>query len=189
MADLQKAAEKQLANLEIRSGKSLDELVAMLESSGLSKHGELRSFLKQELSMGHGDANAMVHYFRNRGTALATPEKGSGDPLDEIYVGPKEALRPIHEALVRAMDQFGDYEAAPKKGYISYRRKKQLATVRPATKTRVDVGLNVKGLPATARLIELPPGGMCNYKIQLTRVDEVDEELLSWLRRAFDSAG
>jgi hypothetical protein len=36
--------------------------------------------------------------------------------LDEIYAGPKAALRPIHEALMRAIDGFGEFEVAPKKG-------------------------------------------------------------------------
>jgi hypothetical protein len=59
----------------------------------------------------------------------------------------------------------------------------------PATQTRVEVGLNVKGLTPTSRLVAVPPGGMCQYKVALTQVEEVDEELINWIRQAFDSAG
>ena len=59
----------------------------------------------------------------------------------------------------------------------------------PATNSRVEVGLNMKGVPGTERLLAQPPGGMCQYKVKLTGVTEVDTELLSWLRMAFDSAG
>ena len=76
-----------------------------------------------------------------------------------------------------AIDAFGPFEIAPKKGYVSLRRKKQFAMIGPATKTRVDVGLNMKGVPATERLIELPAGGMCQYKVSLTDAAQVDDEL------------
>ncbi len=72
---------------------------------------------------------------------------------------------------------------------MSLRRKKQFATIGPATNTRVELGLNMRGVPATDRLLELPPGGMCNYKVKLTNLEEVDEDVIAWVRQAFDSAG
>ena len=119
------------------------------------------------------------------GYALEEP----GEGLAEIYSGPKAALRPIHDALIQEIDQVGGYEVAPKKGYVSLRRKKQFAMIGPATKTQVELGLNMKGVPATDRLIELPPGGMCNYKIRLADAGEVDAEVVAWIRLAYDSAG
>ena len=59
----------------------------------------------------------------------------------------------------------------------------------PGSATRVDVGLNMKGVPATARLLAENPGGMCQYKVKLTTPAEVDAELVGWLRQAYDSAG
>lgn len=59
----------------------------------------------------------------------------------------------------------------------------------PATKGRVEVGLNMKDVPATARLIEQPAGGMCQYKIYVTQVAEVDPELIAWIKHAYDNAG
>jgi hypothetical protein len=83
----------------------------------------------------------------------------------------------------------GEFEIAPKKGYLSLRRKKQFAMLGPASKGRIEVGLNMKGVTATDRLLEQPPGGMCQYKVFLTSSDEADAELLAWIQQAYDSAG
>jgi hypothetical protein len=136
--------------------------------------------------MGHGDANTVVHMAKQ--AAAPAPTAGA-EPLDDIYTGPKAALRPIHEALVARIDAFGSYETAPKKGYVSLRRKKQFATVGPATKSEVEIGLNAKDERVAAVFTRLPPGGMCQYKIRIASVDAVDEALLSAIRIAFDEAG
>ncbi|MHB0967308.1 MAG: DUF5655 domain-containing protein, partial [Bellilinea sp.] len=81
-----------------------------------------------------------------------------------------------------------EFEIAPKKTYLSLRRKRQFAMLGPATKARVEVGLNMRGIEPTERLVQLPPGGMCNYKVNLTDTDQVDDELIDWLRTAYDSA-
>ena len=88
-----------------------------------------------------------------------------------------------------AIEGFGPFEVAPKKGYLSLRRKKQFAMVGPATKTQVEVGLNAKDLAAGARLVALPPGGMCQYKVRVAFPEEVDAELVAWMRAAYDAAG
>ena len=190
MSSVDKALETQLKNIQTRTGKTLDELYAIIRKSGLAKHGEIRDMLKRDLSMGHGDANTLVHtYLKSETVGAAASDAGSGDVLDEIYTGPKTALRPIHEKVMEAMNKFGEFEIAPKKGYVSLRRKKQFATVGPATNSRVEVGLNMKGVKGTDRLNELPAGQMCQYKVKLTDVKEVDKELIDWIRQAYDSAG
>jgi hypothetical protein len=61
--------------------------------------------------------------------------------------------------------------------------------VGPATNTKVEVGLNAKALTGSERLVTMPAGGMCNYKVRLGAVHEVDAELAGWLREAFEAAG
>jgi hypothetical protein len=188
MMDLAKAVATQLANIEKRSVKSLNELAALVRASGLSKHGEIRDMLKRDLGLGHGDANTLTHHVLQSDGASAAAGHSDDEVLANIYVGAKAALRPIHDELMRQIGKFGEFEVAPKKTYVSLRRKKQFAMIGPATNTQVEVGLNVKGLTATDRLIELPPKGMCNYKVRLSSVAEVDAEMVQWLKAAFDSA-
>ena len=185
--DIDKALKTQLANIEKRSGKSLAELTAIVKDSGLTKHGELVAMLKQRFGMGHGDANTLVHYARqSAGPQVA--DVATADVLDAIYSGPKARLRPIHEVLMAEIEKFGAFETSPKKGYVSLRGKKQFAMVGPATNTQVEVGLNIKDMKSTARLIEQKPGGMCQYKVRINDTSEVDKELLGWIRQAYDAA-
>ena len=191
MADFDKAVATQLANIEKRIGKSLAELAGIIEASGLTRHGEIVAMLKSTLGMGHGDANTLVHTVKQSDGQSAAKAQGlaADDVVAGFYTGPKAALRPIHDELMAAIREFGPFEEAPKKGYMSLRRKKQFAMIGPATNTRVEVGLNMKGVPATSRLQELPAGQMCNYKVKLTSTAEVNPELIGWIRTAYDSAG
>jgi hypothetical protein len=191
MADLDKALQTQLSNIEKRTGKSLDELTQIVRSSGLAKHGEIRDMLKKSLGMGHGDANTLVHWILQSDGATAAQAAGlsTSDVLDGLYTGPKAELRPIHDRLMERITAFGSFELAPKKTYVSLRRKKQFAMIGPATKTRVDVGLNMKGRAGTDRLRALPPGGMCSHQLRVTEPGQVDDELIGWIREAYEQAG
>jgi hypothetical protein len=189
MSILDQAAQTQLENIQKKTGKSLDELAAFVKSSSLTKHGEIRDMLKRELGLGHGDANALTHVVLRSSGASAAAGKSETEVLDEIYSGKKVDLRPIHNALMKHIDKFGEFKTLPKKGYVSLRRKKQFAMIGPKTNTRVEVGLNVKDLPADKRLLEQPKGSMCNYIVRVTNVNEVDDQLVAWVKSAFESAG
>lgn len=185
MTDPDAALATQLRNIESRTGKTLAQIRAMIASSGLSKHGEQRSWLMTELGLGHGDANTVVHLARR----AAEPAPAGGDALDALYTGAKAGLRPLHEQVMAAISALGPFEIAPKKAYLSLRRKRQFAMLGPATKDRLELGLNVKGLAAHARLKAMPAGGMCQYTVRLGHADELDKTLLAWVRAAYDAAG
>ena len=191
MSSLDKARETQLTNIQSKSGKSIDEIRALIAASGLDRHGEIRSMLMDKLSLGYGDANMLVHFaLESDGQSAAEAAGASGDAvLDEIYAGAKSALRPIHDALLAIAAGFGPFEIVPKKGYVSLRRQKQFAMVGPGTRGRLELGLNMKGVDATPRLTVVPPGGMCQYKVFLTSLEEADQEVAAWLRTAYDAAG
>ncbi len=188
MNDPQQQLRTQLANIEQRTGKPLSELQNLIRGSGLEKHGQIVAMLKTDLGMGHGDANTLAH-------VTLKPELLSGvdddveAKVNEYYSGKKEHLRPIHDAVMKRLEQLGTFEIAPKKTYLSLRRSKQFAMIGPATNTRVDLGLNWKGAPATERLVPEKPGGMCTHVIRLTSVDDVDDEVIHWVEQAFHSAG
>jgi hypothetical protein len=156
MADPQAAVANQIRNIEAKTGKSFAQLCQLIAHSGLTKVSEQRAFLMQSLGLGYGDANMLA---LRAAAAAAAP---AADPLDAIYSGNKAPLRALHERLGAEIDKLGACEKAPKKSYISLRRKKQFAMLGPATKDALELGLNAKQLPASPRLKSMPPGGMCS---------------------------
>ena len=191
MSMIERAKATQLANTQRKTGKTLDELTKFIQSSGLAKHGEIRTMLMEKLGLSYGDAHNLALFVLKADAQLAAKEKGlsTSEVLDEIYTGPKASLRPIHDKLMNAIQLFGEFEIVPKKGYVSLRRKRQFAMLGPATNTRFELGINIKKLEADERLLAQPDGSMCNYKVRLTDIDQVDETVISWVRRAFETAG
>lgn len=188
MSSLDKAVQTQLDNIQKKTGMTLAQLSALVKKSGLTKHGEIRDMLKEKLGLGHGDANALVHAVFASDGALAAQGKDENAVLDEIYTGAKSGFRPIHEKLMKEITKFGEFEVAPKKGYVSLRRKKQFAMIGPKTNTRFEVGINAKDFKKNARLLEQPKGSMCSYIVSLTDVKDVDAELLAWIKSAYEGA-
>ena len=143
--------------------------------------------LKRDLGMGHGDANLIAQTVLQ--ADMAATNLGLEDVLNGIYAGPKAHMHPIHEALMNRIKTFGSFEVAPKKTYVSLRRKKQFAMIGPSTNTRFEVGLKMKAVTPTARLEQMPAGAMCQYRVQLSNPEEVDDELIGWIRHAFETSG
>jgi hypothetical protein len=176
-----------IAGLRDKTGKSLEEWLKILRSSKLTRHKEFMSLLKNEHGLTHGFANMIALQ------ALQTDSHTAGDTaalVDAQYAGAKTGLRPIYDALLAAVRKFGkDVEVSPKKAYVSLRRNKQFAIIQPSTATRVDVGINLKGTVPTERLeISGSFNAMVSHRVRLSKPDDVDAELLAWLKRAYDAA-
>jgi predicted transport protein len=187
MAQTPEQMEASMARtLEEKTGKPLQEWVALARGLGAARHGEIVSRLKAEHGLGHGYANLVAAH-------VLRPAEGApaGDELVEAaFSGPRAALRPWYDALLAEVHAFGpDVELAPKKGYVSLRRSKQFGLVQPSTATRLDVGMVLKGVEPTGRL---EPSGswnaMVTHRVRVTDAAQVDAELVGWLRRAYDAA-
>jgi hypothetical protein len=193
MADPQAALLTQLRNIQTRTGQSIAALQKAAQASGLAKHGERRSWLMERYQLGYGDANTVVTLIGKLPTGLdgapVAPAAPQGDALDAIYSGAKAGLRPLHDAVMMVIASLGPFETAPKKTYISLRRKKQFAMVGPATKEAIEIGLNAKDLPPHARLKLQPPASMCQATTRITSAAEIDATLKGWLQQAYDAAG
>jgi hypothetical protein len=186
MAKADEEFANMVRNLEEKTGKSLDQWIAVAKKSGAQKHGEIVKHLKDN-GLTHGYANLVAH------SALqsASVHADSDDLIEQQYAGAKAALRPAYEKLMKEVRAFGaDLDVSPKKGYVSLRRKKQFALVQPSTATRLDVGINLKGTPAGGRLEESGSfNAMVSHRVRVASADDVNAELVAWLKKAYDAAG
>ena len=186
MSSPEAALQSMMQNLEKQTGKSFDEWIKIVRASKLTRARQITDFLKAEHGLTFGYANMIAL------KALGS-DAGSSNADDLIaaqYSGAKSQLKPIYDELLAAVQKFGsDVEVAPKKAYVSLRRKKQFACFQPSTATRMDVGINLKKTAQTSRL-ELSGSfnSMVSHRVRVTKKSEVDKELISWLRQAYDES-
>jgi hypothetical protein len=189
MATVEAALQSQIRNIEEKHGRTMDEWAALLASRGLSRHGEMMPVLKNEFGLSHGNANRVAIEVGARAGGKPKPAAGT-DAADELYSGKKAGLRPIHDRLMATVCGLGDdVEVAPKKAYLSLRRRKQFALIQPAA-AHVDLGLILPGEPPTGRLERSGSfNAMFTHRVRVPSAAAVDKQLESWLRRAYDAAG
>lgn len=184
---IDKATQTQIANIEKNTGKTLQQWIGITNKSGLAKHGELVSFLKEKHGFTHGNANVVVHFAKQSHAGAA---ENSDDLIIEQYKG-KENLKPWYDKIMSEINKFGkDVEVAPKKAYVSLRRKKQFALIQPSTKDRLDVGLNIKGVAPSGNVEEGAKwNAMCTHRIRIENEKAVNKDLINWIKQAYDQAG
>jgi hypothetical protein len=179
---MDKALQTMIDNMPEKTGKSLDDWTKILAKKGFAKHMEAVKFLKTVHGVTHGFANTIV-------TLSKDSSHSDADLLANQYKG-KEELKPIYEELVKLVKSFGDdVTVTPKKTSVSLIRKKQFALIKPATKTRIDLGIKLKDVAVTDRLENSGPfGSMCTHRVRLHTEKELDQMLTDWLLEAYEKA-
>jgi hypothetical protein len=177
-----KALQTMIDNMPEKTGKSLDEWKIVLNEKGFEKHGEIVKFLKSEHGVTHGYATTIAGLSKEEG-------KSDNDLVLEQYKG-KETLLTMYAVLLNVINSFGnDIQIAPKKANVSLRTSKQFVLIQPTTKTRIDLGLKLRNRPVAGRLESSGPfGTMCTHRIQLTDVSQIDEEVVGYMRDAYEES-
>jgi hypothetical protein len=179
-------AAAMVANLKDKTGKTLEQWVQIARKSKLARHGEIVKHLKGEHGLTHGYANLVaLETLKPTGGAA-----GGDDLVAAQYSGKKADLRPIYDKLIAAIGKLGkDVEVAPKKTYVSLRRNKQFALIQPSSATRVDVGINLKGVPPKGRLEASGSfNAMVSHRVRVEAASQVDRELVGWLKQAYEAS-
>ncbi len=191
MDPVDKAMKTQLANIQSKTGKTLDELRKIAIENDLEKHGQIRKFMIDKFGLGYGDANLVASYARNpNDPAFQDSQEIDTDQLiGQIYSGPKEKFFNLHQKLMAEIGSFGEFTISPKKSNVSLRRKRQFVLLGPATNSRFEVGLNLKQEIKAERVKPQPKGSMCDYIIVVNSEDDIDPQLVSWMRMAYEDAG
>lgn len=183
---MDKATQTMIENLYRNTGKTLEQWVDIVKKQNFAKHGEIVKYLKEHHEFTYGFANLVAHKANET-------DAGSANNQDDLvarqYIG-KEHFKPIYDHLISEIRSFGnDIEIAPKNPYVSLRRKKQFATLNPATKTRFEIGINLKGQEPSGKLEPEKPNAMCSHKISLTDLKDIDKEVIGWIKSAYENVG
>jgi len=176
---MEQALQTMIDNMPEKTGKSLTEWKNILSEKLFSKHSEAVKFLKVEYNVTHGFANTIV-------TLSKKEDLSKEDLVANQYKG-REVLIPIYEELISFIKTLGsDVTITPKKGSVSIIGKRQFVLIKPATKTRIDLGFKLKDKPTTDRLENSGPfGTMCTHRVQITDVNDIDFELKEWIKEAY----
>ncbi|HCS21980.1 MAG TPA: DUF4287 domain-containing protein [Bacteroidetes bacterium] len=168
-----------------KTGKGLDHWIDVVKKSGKEKHMAIVDYLKTEHAFSHGFANFVAHA-ANQSAAASFDD-------DALLIGQykgKEDLRPIYDKLNSEIRKLGnDIAVTPKKDSVSFIRKKQFALIKPASKTRIDLGLKFKAQEPTGILENSGPfGAMCTNRIQIHTLDSINAEVLKWIKAAYEES-
>lgn len=179
---MDQALQTMINNMPEKTGKSLEAWTAILKEQAFEKHGQAVSYLKKEHGVTHGFANTIV--------TLSKQDNSTEEDLVQAQYNGKEVLIPIYDALLAFVNSLGsDVTITPKKGSVSIIRKRQFILIKPATKTRIDLGFKLKDKPTTDRLENSGPfGTMCTHRVRLSDAKEVDDQLKSWIQEAYDKS-
>jgi hypothetical protein len=187
-------AQKWVAELKGKTGRSLDEWLALVKKEGPKDEKARREWLKTKHKLGTNSAWWIAERAEGKGED-DSPEaylKSAAKYVEEQYAGPKEMLRPIFDELLKIGRSMGDdVKVCPCKTIVPLYREHVFAQIRPATNSRVDFGFALtryKGkLPG--RLIDT--GGLAKkdritHRMELTSVSQIDAEVKKWLKTAYD---
>ncbi len=177
---------KMMESIKEKYGKPFDHWVKLVRSQNFSKHGEILKYLKTEHGFTHGFANLVSH--KSKGSDSSS--QNNDTLISNQYKG-KEHFKPLFDTLVKEISSFGaDVQFAPKKAYVSLRRKKQFGALIPSTKTRFEIGINLKGQEGEGILEAITKSGsMFTHKINLSEHTSELKECIGWLKKAYANAG
>jgi predicted transport protein len=169
-----------------KTGKPLQHWIKIIKKSKIEKHSEIIKFLKTEHGFTHGFANFVAMTARQAGAEFFNPD----ELVDSQYSKGKEELRPLYELLIRKIKKIGTgIEIVPKKASVSIKTKKQFALIQPSARTRIDLGLKLRGKPTGKRLKDSGLfGAMCTHRVEVFTKSDIDSELIDWLTEAYEQS-
>lgn len=106
------------------------------------------------------------------------------------FAGKNSKWRRPYEALVENVHAFGpDVSISPTHAYIGLLRNGRKFGILAISTRRLDIGLKLKGTPAAGRFEDAARwNSMVTHRVRITSPEEIDREILSRLREAYERA-
>jgi hypothetical protein len=190
--------QKWVAGLKEKTGRSLEEWVALIKREGPKEEKARREWLKTKHKLGTNSAWFLAERADGRGDEEDSPErylKTAVKYVEEQYSGPKEKLRPIYDELLKLGKSMGaNARACPCKTMVPFYRNHVFAQIKPTTNTRVDLGFALAHYKGKLPKRMIDTGGLAKkdritHRMELKSVDEIDEEVRKWVKTAYELDG
>ncbi len=186
-----------LDKLKDKTGRDIDEWTSLVQKKGPAGTKERREWLKKEHGLGTNSAIWIVDH-ADGGTEIADgdPKRNIGkahEYVEAMFTGPKSGLGPLYDTLYALARSIGeDIRLCPGKTIVPVYRNHVIAQIKPTTRTRIDFGLALKDTPAKGRLIDT--GGLAKkdritHRIEITKLEDIDGYVETWLRKAYAMDG
>jgi hypothetical protein len=183
-----------VATLKDKTGRTLDEWVALVKKSGPKTEDERRAWLKTVHGLGMNRAWGIAEHAEPNGSDFATPEAylaAAERYVESMFSGPKAALLPLYDELLRLGLGIGkDAKACPCRTMVPLYRHHVFAQIKPATQTRIDLGFALGARKPEGRLIDT--GGYAKkdritHRIPISSIKDIDGEVKKWLKTAYEA--
>ena len=185
--------QKWIVDLPQKTGRSLEEWLAIVKEEGPPTEQEQRQWLKRDHGLGANYAWGIAERASGKGGEESDPESyliAAENYVEEMFAGPKAGMRPIYNALLKLGKSLGkDVKACPCKTIVPLYRKHVFAQIKPSTRTRIDFGFALKNTQATGRLIDtggLAKGDRITHRIEIASLADLDDEVKHWLQVAYE---
>jgi len=185
--------QKWIKELPEKTGRSLEEWIALTRKSGPPTEKERCEWLKKEHKLGSNSAAWIAERLEGKGMEEDSPDgylKAAAEWVEAQYSGPRAALRPLYEQLLKLGFSLGkDVKACPCKTMVPFYRNHVFAQIKPSTNSRIDLGFALGNMKTPKRLIDT--GGYekkdrITRRIEVRSIDDIDEELQRWLKKAYE---
>jgi hypothetical protein len=188
--------QKWIAELKGKTGRSLEEWIAVVKESGPDDEKACRLWLKEVHGFGTNSASWLAERAfpkDDKGLVEDDPEsylKAAEAYVEAMYAGSKAGLRPIYDRLLALGLGIGpEAKACPCQTIVPLYRNHVFAQIKPTTRTRIDLGFALGDTAATGRLIDT--GGFqkkdrITHRIPIASLEEIDAEVEEWLKTAYD---
>ncbi len=186
-------AQKWVADLKEKTGRTLEEWMRHIKKSGPKDEKARREWLKQEYALGTNTVWWLAERAEGKRGADTDPElylQAAEGYVEAMFSGGKAGLRPIYDELLRVGLKAGkEAKACPCQTIVPLYRNHVFAQIKPTTRTRIHFGFALGDLKPKGRLIDT--GGFAKkdritHRIEITSVKDIDDEVKHWLKVAYD---
>ena len=187
--------QKSLADLKEKTGRSLEEWIALVKKEAPKGEKEQREWLKTKHKLGMNVASWIAERADRDGGDFDSPEtylKAAVAYVEEQYAGPKEKLRSIYAELLELGKSMGaDVKACPCKTIVPLYRKHVFAQIKPTTNTRIDLGFALAAYKGKLPKRVIDTGGLAKkdritHRMEIKSGSDLDDEVKKWLKTAYE---